>query len=239
MKDQKLTLVFEHKSVDRDTAWELISSRLQESGLVEAVYEIVDKKVPFEQIGKVLKQDGEPHFGIYGEILEFDLAVVGASRHDAIRISGPSNVDWDAWVRLLQGAGNFVQAFLVDREYHYWQNAQDPLEFRAHNRSYEGLPMKSNGLPFPLEQQVVDISNNPGRFVLREGFIEAIGSPMWFSNRFWDLTGANKNAVIIEGVKVEEDDGLTKISLGEPITERTGSVIQDALRRSLFPQIIP
>jgi hypothetical protein len=236
MIEQELTLVFDHESVDRGAAWELISSCLQDSGLVEAVYEFAGKEIPFERVGKMIKQRGRPYFVIKGKLLEFDLTVVGTFRHDAIRIKGPSNVDWDGWVRRLQGAGSFVHAFLVDCEYDFWQNTEDPLQYRARNRSCEGLPMKSNGLPFPLDQQIVDISRNPGRRVLHEGFIEAIGSPMWLGNRFWNVTGANKNAVISEGVEIKEENDVTIISIREPITERARSAIQEALRRSLFPQ---
>ena len=238
MMKNELTLIFDHESVDRDSAWESIASHLQELGLAEAAYEIVDELVPFEEIGRILKQRGRPYFGINGKLLEFDLTVVGAYQHDAIRISGAPDSDWAGWVRLLNDVGRFVQAFVVNREYDFWQNAEDPLQYQARGRSCEGLPMKSNGLPFPLDQQVIDTSENPGRRVLHEGFIEAIGSPMWLSDRFWELTGASKDALPRDGVVVEEGNGLTKVCIGDAITEQTDRGIQEAVRRSLFRECV-
>jgi hypothetical protein len=235
MKNE-LTLVFDHESVDRDLAWESIASQLQEQGLAEAAYEIADELVDFQEIGSLLKQRGKQHFGIKGVLLEFDLTVVGTYRHDAIRITGASGSDWDGWVKDLKKVGRFVQALLVDREYDFWQNAEDPLQYQTRGKSCEGLPMKSNGLPFPLEQQVIDTSKNPGRRVFREGFIEAIGSPMWLSDRFWELTGANKNAIPNDRVMIDDKDGITKVWIDEAITEHTDQEIQEALRKSLFPE---
>jgi len=234
--ENELTLVFDHETVDRDSAWELIASHLQAHGLAEAVYDINDELVSFEEIGRLIKLRGKPYFGIKGDLLEFDLTVVGTFRHDAIRINGAPDSDWDGWVQQLKNVGRFVQAFLVNREYDFWQNAEDPLQYRTRGKICEGLQMKSNGLPFPLEQQVVDTSENPGRRVLHEGFIEAIGSPMWLSDRFWELTRANKNAVPNDGIVIEEEVGITRICIGEAITEQTDRGIQEALRQSLFPK---
>lgn len=236
--ENELTVVFDHESVDRDSAWESIASYLRAHGLDEAAYEISDELVAFEEIARLLKQRGRPYFGIKGKLLEFDLTVVGTYRHDAIRITGAPDADWDGWVKQLKDVGRFVQAVVVNREYDFWQNAEDPLQYQTRGRSCEGLPMKSNGLPFPLEQQVVDTSENPGRRVLHEGFIEAIGSPMWLGDRFWELTGASKNAIPRDGVVVEEGDGLTKVCIGEAITEQTDQGIQEALRKSLFPECV-
>jgi hypothetical protein len=85
---------------------------------------------------------------------------------------------------------------------------------------------------------VVDTSKNPGRRVLREGFIEAIGSPMWLGDLFWGLTGASKDALPKDGVVVEEEYGLTKVCIGDGITDQTDRGIQETLRQSLFPECV-
>jgi hypothetical protein len=238
MMKQELTIVFVHESTSPIRAWELIAAYLKERGLEEDQYEIVDVPVPFEDVTEHLKRRGKPHFGIKGKRFSFYLSVVGGSPHDALRVDASGSSDWGGWVQQLKEAGNFVHAFVVDTEYDFWQNAQDPLEYESNGRSFDHLPMISNGLPFPLEQEVVDTSKNPGRRVLREGFIEAIGSPMWLGDLFWGLTGASKDALPKDGVVVEEEYGLTKVCIGDGITDQTDRGIQETLRQSLFPECV-
>jgi hypothetical protein len=83
----------------------------------------------------------------------------------------------------------FIQAHFVDRNYQDMQNIFDPLQFQARGMSIEGLRMISNGLPFPLEQKIVDISRNPGRFELRQGYVVVAAAYMWFGDEFWQVTG--------------------------------------------------
>lgn len=78
----------------------------------------------------------------------------------------------------------------------FWQSAEDLLHYKVRGRPWKHLPMKSNGLPPPLERTIVDISHNPGRWVFRDGFIEAVGAVMWFGERFWQVSGASKQQVI-------------------------------------------
>ncbi len=58
-------------------------------------------------------------------------------------------------------ATGFVQAWVYDIEYDFWQNAKDPLEYEAAGRSSANLPKISNGLPPPLSQLEIDTSQNP------------------------------------------------------------------------------
>ncbi|MES0864376.1 hypothetical protein ABLN87_18655 [Ruegeria sp. SCPT10] len=90
---------------------------------------------------------------------------------------------------------NFTQAHLVDENYQYYQSICDPLDFKALGLSMEGLPMKSNGLPFPLEQQIVDTSQNPGRYRLCQNYVEVAAGYMWFGDSFWKLIGRSSQCV--------------------------------------------
>lgn len=97
--------------------------------------------------------------------------------------------NWDIWLKPFVPRSDFVQAWVSDVEYDYWQNISDPIQCEMAGREYEHLPKKSNGLPPPLEQIEIDISNNPGRWAFRKNYIEAIGSPMWLSKAFWERVG--------------------------------------------------
>ncbi|MBX2801825.1 MAG: hypothetical protein KTR31_29370 [Myxococcales bacterium] len=72
-------------------------------------------------------------------------------------------------------------ARIADAEFEYWQNAADQLLYRNHPKRLQGLLLVDNGLPPPLNQQVVDTSRNPGRRRIRnEGLVEGLGHRMWF-----------------------------------------------------------
>jgi hypothetical protein len=132
--------------------------------------------------------------------------------------------------------------WIADSEYQHWQNAYDPLQFKSVGKDFSHLPMKSNGLPYPLEQSIIDTSNNPGRRVIQNGYYEVVGSVMWLGEPFWGLTGADRTAV-------EHADWIHKSSprssvirlqvADEAFVEGTGrsGELQGKLRLLLFPNI--
>lgn len=147
-------------------------------------------------------------------------------------------IDWEQWVVPFVGSPHFVQAWIADAEYDKWQNAQDPLIYKAANRDYSSLPMRSNGLPPPVAQVVVDISQNPGRWEFRSGYIEAVGSVMWLSGLFWRyvcidhkerLAGFSQASI----KQVAED--VVRISISETsFTDQSTRNLQDRLRNVLY-----
>uniref|UniRef100_UPI0019664676 hypothetical protein n=1 Tax=Chromobacterium haemolyticum TaxID=394935 RepID=UPI0019664676 len=63
--------------------------------------------------------------------------------------------------------------------------------------------------PFPLTQEVVDISKNPGRWVLRNGYIEAVGAFMWVSKSLLQLVGVDEKKLMdIDCFAVEDLGGV-------------------------------
>lgn len=132
-----------------------------------------------------------------------------------------------------------VTARFYNDEYEHWQNAEDPLEYTAVGRSMEGLPMKSNDLPPPLDQMIVDISGNPGRRILRNGYVEAVGHKMWLGPEFFRrVPRASREAVLsAPWLKVFEQAGgiLELVAQEEPFVDDTTTDLQDRLRRLLFP----
>ncbi|VVE72784.1 hypothetical protein PCA31118_04313 [Pandoraea captiosa] len=99
---------------------------------------------------------------------------------------------WDDWINPFVFEEGFVQGWVSDVEYNRWQNATDPFEYQLAGRDCSHLPRKSNGLPPPVAKEIVDISVNPGRWVLRDGYVEAVAPKMWLSELFWRRVGLEK-----------------------------------------------
>lgn len=119
-------------------------------------------------------------------------------------------------------------------------DAGDFHHYDVRGRSLEGLPTRSNGLPAPLTRTVVDTSLNPGRRVLRNGYVEAVSSPMWLGASFWSLVGRNKEDVCgMDGWQcVEFENGVTRIDVpGGTFTsaDSPSGDLQRRLRAALYP----
>lgn len=138
------------------------------------------------------------------------------------------------------GFDSFVSARVYDIEYEYWQNAYDPLQYEAAGKPYSHLPMVSNGLPFPLEKEIIDISTNLGRRELKEEYIEAIGSTMWIGNTFWKLTKTNQTNICTQDWIDCELQAFNVMQIKSAKTlfgsdEGEERIIQEKLRKALFP----
>ncbi|QCP54402.1 hypothetical protein FAZ95_36340 [Trinickia violacea] len=124
--------------------------------------------------------------------LFFQFEVVGAFDHAYITVtelSAGAAGDWGNWVKPFLALDGFVQAWGVDVQYNYWQNVRDPVEYQIFGRNYSHLPMRSNGLLSSVQRMEIDISGNPGRWMLRTGYVESVGAVMWLGERFWARVG--------------------------------------------------
>lgn len=238
-----LEITLEYMGIPAEEAWSL----LQEShpSLLNG-----DRQVDFYgdihlagSMPSAIKQKGKPHFVVEFEEGELDYMPVGGSDLQLAiveRCVGGTDDAW-TWTEPFAHSETFRCARLYDHGYEYWQNTHDPLQYESVGRSYAGLPMKSNGLPFPLEQQIIDTSQNPGRRVLRDGYVEAVGSVMWLGEQFWPLTGARKQAVLAANwLQCEQlPNGVLRVQAADaPFTTAEGASgeLQDRLRSLLFPQ---
>lgn len=145
---------------------------------------------------------------------------------------------WDIWVAPFLGESNFVEAWVSDVEYDFWQNASDPIEYESFGKKFSHLPLISNGLPPPLNQDIIDISKNPGRSIMRLGFIEAIGSTMWINKNLFELTKTNEDSIYIDNEFFEIsniDENNIKISslVGKFCNEDTSNA-QNLLRSIIY-----
>jgi hypothetical protein len=136
----------------------------------------------------------------------------------------------------------FCQAWVFDIDYTYWQNAADLLQYKTAGRDFSKLPIISNGLPPPLLQNIVDISRNPGRRLIRKGHFEAVGSTMWLSDIFFSLTKGEQNRDAIRGADWIDfkvlDNGVIKLQVHPtPFCDESTATIQDKLRSLLYELI--
>lgn len=132
----------------------------------------------------------------------------------------------------------FVMSWIASREYDYWQNATDPLQYEAEGRDWSALPRISNGLPPPLQQEIIDISRNQGRRILRNGYVEAVGSAMYLAPRFWELTGGDPSKARQLAIESEQQPSRVEriVFAAAPFSTDEGECgrIQEAVRSSLY-----
>lgn len=194
------------------------------------------------KIEEVLDGAYVPSFEISGEDFSFRYAQNAGQNYDHLIIKSCSNIlsvefcD-ELITKTVASDPAFIQAHLVDNNYQRLQNIFDPLQFRALGLSMVGLPMKSNGLPFPLEQQIVDTDYNPGRYRLHQGYVEASAAYMWFGEKFWSIIDKNP-----EDTKVALPEGVSlcfekcwhlRFAEGVFADENT-TEIQNGIRRAIF-----
>ena len=131
----------------------------------------------------------------------------------------------------------FRQAYVHDGHYEDMQNTDWPGVLEKYGIPHAHLPRKKN----MIGQDVLDISHNPGRFKIREGYQEAVGAMMWLGRPFWKLTGASKKQVLAQSwLKCREvSSGVLQVQAWpKPFTSAEGEEgeIQNRLRDLLFPK---
>lgn len=194
---QEMTLVFAPNGIHEGDVVEAAQRLFVKHGIPPTGFEF-DGVASELEISKRMQRRTNPPTEIKGQGFTINpggyVASYYLSRAD-IEAETPIQVPWDQWVIELFNE-SFIMAWVADVDYQFWQNAEDLLQYRSVGRAWKHLPLKSNGLPPPLEQTIVDISHNPGRWAFRHGFIEAVGAVMWFGERFWQVNSASKQEVL-------------------------------------------
>lgn len=230
--------------------WVLPLRRTSAKPIWKVVSARCDEEAPIVSSGRMKARRAPPsvsyksHFGYKDAFYEVQYGPVTTADHSILIVEPAEGMQTDInrWGECIVAIDGFVHGWIVDREYDYWQNATDPLEYMTRGRSYAHLPMKSNDLPYPLEQMIIDISQNPGRRVMRVGYVEAVGYVMWFGEPFWRITGTSKQKVISQDWLKCEDrpGGILRVQAAEqPFTSAEGEQgeIQRRLRQLLFPHV--
>jgi len=234
--------ILPHSKVAPKDAWVVISSLLLAEGHATEMYLLYGNAISTRRLMKKVAK--ETHFQISNRYYSIRHCPVTNYGFDFISVdcSPVAKPDTEMWTANICSMGGLIQGWILDINYDYWQNAEDPLEYTTEGRSYAHLPMKSNGLPYPLEQMIIDTSQNPGRRVMRVGYVEAVGYVMWFGEPFWKITGTSKQKVISQDwLKCEERPvGILRVQAAEqPFTSAEGEQgeIQRRLRELLFPRV--
>lgn len=244
MRSETLTFVYNIGKFDVELALRSIQSVLDEFGVPFTGFTLYGDPLLLTEALSRLKSRKRSTFNILGQGFEFDLSCVSTFHIDfqSITCAGGKTIPWERWASRFIGNPDFVMAWLADTEYEFWQSAEDPLQYTSKDRSFTHLPQKSNGLPPPLEQTVIDISRNPGRRVLRSGYCEVVGAIMWFGEAFWQRAKSDKS-------RIEKTDWL-RVSNPLPtvmrveaatncFTKDEGAIgeTQRKLRSLLFPEL--
>lgn len=194
------------------------------------------------KIEEILDGAYVPSFEVLGEGFSFNYGQNGGQNYDHVFIKANLTVLTPQFCdelisETLADDPNFTQAHLVDNNYQHLQNIYDPLQFKALGLSMDDLPMKSNGLPFPLEQQIVDTDQNPGRYRLRQGYVEVPAGYMWFGKSFWPIVGKTPEGVkagLPEGVSFGWEKCWKLVAASGIFSDQKTSAIQDGIREAVF-----
>jgi hypothetical protein len=226
-------------SLDYVDALRLLMGRIRVLGLDPSCYEN-GRAIPEQSmITKIEKKGCWGHLETADFSLQYGL--VGSYDHCFVSVQEKMPAiagSWDQWVEPFIRVKGFVQGWVSDVDYDYWQNARDPEEYAAAGRDCSSLPMKSNGLPPPVDRMEIDISENPGRWVLRQGYVESVAAVMWIGELFWNRVGQDRRPYLrtADCINVSEvAPGVVKLEVeGPPFIAEDSSEIQDRVRALLY-----
>lgn len=242
MCKEEMTVIFRHSTFGPSLALQEIQPVLARHDFPLTGFSLYGEPVGLPAAMSQIKESNRHSFNLTGLGYQFHYGSLPNEQMDLLAIeSEQPAIPWDEWMWQFMNHSNFVMAWVTDSEYDHWQNAQDPLEYTAVGKSYSHLRLKSNGLPYPVEQQIVDTSANPGRRRFRDGYIEAIGAVMWLGEPFWSLTGADEPEVAAAPwLRVSKPiPSVTKLQVGEQsFTSAEGECgeLQRKLRDLLYPR---
>lgn len=197
MSAQRLNIVYEYRTLGAGAVLKGVRVLLEKYGMPLTGVKVDGQEFNLAQIPRDIDQIKPNGFDLIASGIDISCGSVGNHHLDFIGIKSASvpPIPLDQWIVEFSTNQHFIMAWVVDVEYDRWQNAEDPLEYSAAGRSYAHFPMKSNGLPYPLERLIIDISGNRGQWTFRDGYIEAVGAVMWLGESFWPLSGANRERV--------------------------------------------
>jgi len=241
MSTEAIECIYEIGGMPPRRAWDRISSWVTGRSIDQDSLMLYGTTLTSQSVGAYLDEKRLEHFFIEGNGCAIRYSPVGAFEHCLVTIQCDETVRVDEWVALasMLATSQLVTARVYNLEYEFWQNASDPLQYTARGRSYEGLSLQSNALPFPLERKVIDTSRNPGRRVLRRGYVEAVGAIMWLGPTFAARTGSRVEDICERWNAKCGPGEVVELRVFPNCFESASGVegeLQDRLRYSLFPE---
>lgn len=237
---ERVKFVFLGNSIAGVQTLDLVVRALTEMGL-QAEFSMRGAKVETADLYRIILKRKSWPSGLVSNGLGFQFGVLPALDQIFMLVEQEevlSRVSLDELATHICGIEGLVQAWISDVEYDFWQNAKDILEYESAGRDFSMLPKKSNGLPAPLEQIEIDVSDNLGRSEFKHGYIEAIGSTMWVGAPFWEKVGKAKETSLMFlkkfGFKIFEINDVSKIVSTSTFIDDSTAYEQETLRRVFF-----
>ncbi len=158
--DHRLWIIGAHKTLPVGVVWAAYAAgALSGRGKVSVRSNFVNKSdIDLAEVFGLMGSNIVEFLEITGSGFNFNFLQNGGADLDQIQIDSDADrlqpMFADRLVKsVLAMNPAFTQASLVDRRYEHMQNMYDPLQFRALGIPINALPMKSNGLPPPLEKK--------------------------------------------------------------------------------------
>ncbi|MCD0501333.1 hypothetical protein LP085_31125 [Achromobacter sp. MY14] len=237
---ERLKLIFDSNVITGVDIFKLVLGVLRKMGLSER-FSVKGASVAVRELETIISRKKIWPSRVESNGMELTFGMLPARSICFLEVAARSfcaETDMQEFAGVLVFNDGFVQAWIYDVEYDYWQNAKDPMEYERLGRSYVDLPKKSNGLPAPLEQLEIDTSDNPGRVELRSGYVEAIGRVMWLGELFWSRVGVKReiscDLLKRQGFDVTDTRGVVKVVAGCEFNDISTQDSQIIFRRILF-----
>lgn len=237
--ESKLASFLKTGGIDDAHALQLAISTLRQRGISDI--EVSGRKIAATSYLSQVEKQGKWHQTISADGLSFRFGHVVALAQSFLVIEENrvgAGKSWEDWMTPFFSEKEFVQAWISDVDYDTWQNAKSPLQYEAAGRSYASLPMKTNGLPAPLGQMEIDTSANPGRWILKTGYVESIGSTMWLGPLFWASVGMHRKDALLSDQRFTVQslsEGIIKVVTSDScFCDETTENIQQILRTILY-----
>lgn len=235
-----LDIVFQSRSISPEKVWSLLVEVEPKLANATSCF-FYDHLCRLSDVPELLSTWEKPHFDIEADGFQIHCGQVFNDNHSFVQIRGLFNneLESEPFIIPFTFESGFVSGWLFEEEYDKWQNAQDVLVYNAAGRDHSTLPKVSNNLPYPLTQDVVDISQNPGKRIIMEGFVEAVGSTMWLGASFLKLV--NLSPQVVQSAPwldvLSLPNGVLRLQAYPVVfTEDFGkqSVVQENLRQLLY-----
>jgi len=207
----------------------------------DTTFDDYGKQVPAERMLRRVEKQGRWRGHLETADFYLQFGVVGPHEHCFVTIEelkpGAAG-SWDVWVEPFLSKEGFVQASIYDTEYDRWQNAESLQLYEFAGRDYSHLPLIPKDVPSPVHTMMVEISRNPGRWSLEQGYVEAIGSVMWLSDIFFERVGMDHKDRLASAEWVglsEPAPGIVRIQATEScFVDEITAKTQDRLRALLY-----